>query len=169
MVRFGEDGGILTTCTSPAIFTGQLAVSLFTRSGLGRDELARIWALSDMDRDSQLSQQEFIIAMHLITKRVGGDELPETTPASLVESASSSTKKKVRKSSSASPSAVPQSQPAGTQSATPVLMPAATSPSQQIASASAIGALQPELPYQLQPSSSALVRIRCQCPVVIAY
>jgi epidermal growth factor receptor substrate 15 len=70
--------------------SGQQAVSLFTKSKLGRDDLAKIWALADMDRDNQLSQQEFVVAMHLITKRVAGDEIPETVPASLVESASSS-------------------------------------------------------------------------------
>eukprot|EP01122_Echinamoeba_exundans_P007188 TRINITY_DN2150_c0_g1_i1.p1 TRINITY_DN2150_c0_g1~~TRINITY_DN2150_c0_g1_i1.p1 ORF type:complete len:683 (-),score=198.01 TRINITY_DN2150_c0_g1_i1:220-2268(-) len=70
--------------------SGQQAVSLFTKSKLGREDLAKIWALADMDRDNQLSQQEFIVAMHLITKRVAGEEIPETVPASLVESASSS-------------------------------------------------------------------------------
>jgi len=47
-----------------------------------------------MDADNTLSQQEFIVAMHLITKRVNGEEIPDTVPSSLVASASSTKKKK---------------------------------------------------------------------------
>ena len=46
---------------------GPQAFDMFTRSGLANDQLAHIWELSDMDLDSQLSQQEFLVAMHLIT------------------------------------------------------------------------------------------------------
>jgi len=70
---------------------GGKAVQLFTMSGLPQKDLAYIWALSDMDRDRQLSQQEFLMAMHLITRRMKGDELPPTIPTALVLSASSDT------------------------------------------------------------------------------
>lgn len=83
--------------SSGGYISGQQAVSLFTKSKLTRDDLAKVWALADMDRDNQLSQQEFIVAMHLITKRVAGEEVPETVPASLVESASSAAATKERK------------------------------------------------------------------------
>lgn len=46
---------------------GPQAFEMFTRSGLANDQLAHIWELSDMDLDSQLSQQEFLVAMHLIS------------------------------------------------------------------------------------------------------
>lgn len=46
---------------------GPQAFEMFTRSGLANDQLAHIWELSDMDLDSQLSQQEFLVAMYLIT------------------------------------------------------------------------------------------------------
>lgn len=68
---------------------GDTAVRVFGQSGLPRGDLASIWALSDMDRDQKLSQQEFCIAMHLISRRMQGADLPPTVPASLVLSASS--------------------------------------------------------------------------------
>lgn len=68
---------------------GDIAVRVFGQSGLPRTDLASIWALSDMDRDQKLSQQEFCIAMHLITRRLQGVDLPATVPSSLVISAAS--------------------------------------------------------------------------------
>jgi hypothetical protein len=68
---------------------GPQAFDMFTRSGLANDQLAHIWELSDMDLDSQLSQQEFLVAMHLITLTRAGNPIPESTPAELVASASS--------------------------------------------------------------------------------
>ena len=64
---------------------GKDAVALFQKSGLSQQQLKRIWTLADQDRDNQLSQQEFIIAMHLIicmSKR-GMDTLPDTLPKDL--------------------------------------------------------------------------------------
>jgi hypothetical protein len=68
---------------------GPQAFEMFTRSGLANDQLAHIWELSDMDLDSQLSQQEFLVAMHLISLTRAGNPIPESTPAELVASASS--------------------------------------------------------------------------------
>eukprot|EP00029_Vermamoeba_vermiformis_P001936 TRINITY_DN1219_c0_g1_i1.p1 TRINITY_DN1219_c0_g1~~TRINITY_DN1219_c0_g1_i1.p1 ORF type:complete len:680 (-),score=198.96 TRINITY_DN1219_c0_g1_i1:59-2098(-) len=68
---------------------GAQAFEMFTKSGLANDQLAHIWELSDMDLDSQLSQQEFLVAMHLITLTRAGNAIPESTPAELVASASS--------------------------------------------------------------------------------
>jgi hypothetical protein len=78
------------TCNTDGFVDGPVAVQLFTTSGLPREELASIWALSDMDRDRKLSQQEFCIAMHLISRRMLGDQLPDTVPTQLVLSSASS-------------------------------------------------------------------------------
>lgn len=90
---------------------GKTAVAIFTKSKLPREDLAEIWNLSDMDKDSQLSKQEFFIAMHLITKRVNGIKLPSTLPVELVYSASGIKKSKStiskRKSSRSSVSLIP--------------------------------------------------------------
>jgi predicted nucleic acid-binding Zn-ribbon protein len=68
---------------------GETAVRLFSQSGLPRQDLASIWALSDIDRDTKLSQQEFCVAMALISRRMQGDALPATVPTALVLSSSS--------------------------------------------------------------------------------
>lgn len=44
---------------------GETACSILIRSGLSEDILARIWNLSDIDRDGKLSQDEFFVALHL--------------------------------------------------------------------------------------------------------
>lgn len=67
---------------------GPSAVAVFSKSKLPREDLAKIWSLSDMDKDSKLSKQEFFVAMHLITKRVNKFEIPDTLPVELVYSAS---------------------------------------------------------------------------------
>lgn len=41
------------------------AAAILAKSGLGKAELARLWAVSDADRDGALSRVEFSIAMHL--------------------------------------------------------------------------------------------------------
>lgn len=80
---------VFSSNSQDGFVNGEIAVRVFGQSGLPRPDLASIWALSDMDRDQKLSQQEFCIAMHLITRRLQGVELPATVPASLVISASS--------------------------------------------------------------------------------
>jgi hypothetical protein len=56
---------------------------LFGRSGLSPADLGKIWTLADMDKDSKLSEPEFIIAMYLIYSKLKGIEIPESIPASL--------------------------------------------------------------------------------------
>lgn len=104
--RFSE---VFSANSQDGFVSGEIAVRVFGQSGLPRPDLASIWALSDMDRDQKLSQQEFCIAMHLITRRLQGVDLPATVPAALVMSASSdlsSKKKPSRQSSTRSPTVV---------------------------------------------------------------
>ncbi len=63
---------------------GPQAVDLFSRSGLDRAVLGKVWELSDADKDSRLSPNEFAVAMHLIvciSKR--GLPVPPRLPGSL--------------------------------------------------------------------------------------
>eukprot|EP01117_Protostelium_nocturnum_P003921 TRINITY_DN15194_c0_g1_i1.p1 TRINITY_DN15194_c0_g1~~TRINITY_DN15194_c0_g1_i1.p1 ORF type:complete len:714 (-),score=315.08 TRINITY_DN15194_c0_g1_i1:82-2223(-) len=63
--------------------TDQTARNLFTRSGLEMPVLAKIWSLSDADKDSKLSEHEFMVAMHLINCKKRGVEVPDSLPESL--------------------------------------------------------------------------------------
>lgn len=58
--------------------SGAQAKSLLSESNLSDLELAEIWKLADSDSDGCLSEQEFIIAMHLISLRLNGIDLPES-------------------------------------------------------------------------------------------
>lgn len=45
------------------------ALELLSKSGLPPDELNQIWAVADADQDNRLTQDEFILAMHLVNQR----------------------------------------------------------------------------------------------------
>ena len=40
--------------------------ALLSRSGLPKPQLARAWALADVDGDGRLSRGEFVVAFHLV-------------------------------------------------------------------------------------------------------
>lgn len=63
---------------SVGILSGTQAKNFFLDSRLEEDDLAHVWRLSDADHDGNLTEQEFMVAMHLITLRLNGLELPET-------------------------------------------------------------------------------------------
>jgi hypothetical protein len=120
--------------------TGQQAVALFTQSGLSYDILGHIWQLSDLDGDNQLSEQEFLIAMHLISLCREGKSLPESVPTVLVASASKKPKNTTDKSkqTSQSPSSSPSppttnAQSLSTSSVARVPIPAEYNAAQDIA------------------------------------
>ncbi|KAF7723190.1 hypothetical protein EC973_002265 [Apophysomyces ossiformis] len=62
------------------------AVTFFRHSMLPEYDLASVWDLSDTQDRGQLSFDEFCIAMHLIRRSKGGNNLPRTIPASLLSS-----------------------------------------------------------------------------------
>lgn len=53
-------------------------------SRLPAQKLARIWELSDIDRDGHLDRSEMYVALHLVYKCLQNDQLPEKLPISLV-------------------------------------------------------------------------------------
>nr|XP_056712131.1 intersectin-2 [Euleptes europaea] len=60
--------------------TGDQARTFFLQSGLPPQVLAEIWALSDLNKDGKMDQQEFSIAMKLIKLRLQGQPLPVILP-----------------------------------------------------------------------------------------
>lgn len=54
------------------------------KSKLPNAVLAKIWKLSDVDRDGYLDKDEFALAMHLINVKLQGNEIPEDLPRHLV-------------------------------------------------------------------------------------
>ena len=65
--------------------SGQEAVFIFSKSGLGVDVLKKIWVLSDQDKDNRLTSKEFCVAFHLIVC-VGKHsfQVPEVLPQELL-------------------------------------------------------------------------------------
>ncbi|KAI9314147.1 hypothetical protein BX666DRAFT_505079 [Dichotomocladium elegans] len=65
------------------LLPGGEAGNFFKNSRLPEAELARIWDLADSEQRGQLTRHEFAIAMFLIQKRLAGESLPNSLPASL--------------------------------------------------------------------------------------
>ncbi|XP_072509186.1 intersectin-2 isoform X2 [Notamacropus eugenii] len=60
--------------------TGDQARGFFLQSGLPAPVLAEIWALSDLNKDGKMDQQEFSIAMKLVKLTLQGQRLPPSLP-----------------------------------------------------------------------------------------
>ncbi|XP_004696464.1 intersectin-2 [Echinops telfairi] len=65
---------------SGGYITGDQARTFFLQSGLPAPVLAEIWALSDLNKDGKMDQQEFSIAMKLIKLKLQGQPLPVVLP-----------------------------------------------------------------------------------------
>lgn len=66
--------------------TAATARTLLSRSQLPNNVLAKIWSLSDADADGKLSQDEFMVSMHLINVALAGTTLPDRLPDGFVAS-----------------------------------------------------------------------------------
>lgn len=53
-------------------------------SQLPQIQLAKIWELADIDRDSHLDKYEMCIALHLVYKCLQNEPLPDRLPISLI-------------------------------------------------------------------------------------
>ncbi|OAC97897.1 hypothetical protein MUCCIDRAFT_117395, partial [Mucor lusitanicus CBS 277.49] len=67
---------------------GKEAVEFFKNSRLPETDLAHIWDLADIQQRGALSRDEFAVAMHLIHKRLAGEQLPASLPKTLIPPAS---------------------------------------------------------------------------------
>ena len=63
--------------------TGLEARTLFERTGVGYEDLARIWGMADPRDTGQLTRNQFIVAMQLIVKVKQRVRLPDVLPACL--------------------------------------------------------------------------------------
>ena len=65
--------------------SGAAAKKEMVKSKLPKNALAKIWTLADIDKDGQLDEDEFALAMYLIdTKLQGDDDIPTNLPEHLV-------------------------------------------------------------------------------------
>ncbi|KAM7542219.1 hypothetical protein Aperf_G00000019478 [Anoplocephala perfoliata] len=63
--------------------TGVEARGIFLKSNLPQSQLAAIWNLADVDKDGNLTCEEFCIAAYLIDQVLAGRKLPPTLPPTL--------------------------------------------------------------------------------------
>lgn len=63
---------------------GDTAIEIMGQSGLPREDLERIWTLSDPHNRGKLNMDEFAVAMHLIYRRLNGYPIPNRLPPELV-------------------------------------------------------------------------------------
>ncbi|GAA5898044.1 Ede1p [Sporobolomyces salmoneus] len=69
------------------VLEGEQAVGFFGQSGLGNEELAKIWDLSDITGSGNLNRDTFAVAMKLIREKVSnpsGFQLPDQLPLEYV-------------------------------------------------------------------------------------
>lgn len=64
--------------------SGTVAKGQMMKSKLPNSVLGKVWKLSDIDQDGYLDSDEFAVAMHLISKKLEGHELPNELPPSLL-------------------------------------------------------------------------------------
>ncbi|KAK4688172.1 actin cytoskeleton-regulatory complex protein PAN1, partial [Tremellales sp. Uapishka_1] len=64
--------------------SGEMSREVFGQSGLGQDDLMKIWNLSDVDNRGKLNLPEFHIAMGLIYRALNGNTIPDKLPEELV-------------------------------------------------------------------------------------
>lgn len=64
--------------------SGAVAKREMVKSKLQNTVLGKIWTLSDIDRDGQLDEEEFALAMYLIKIKLNDDDLPDELPRHLI-------------------------------------------------------------------------------------
>ncbi|KAI8149986.1 hypothetical protein BJV82DRAFT_585388 [Fennellomyces sp. T-0311] len=62
---------------------GEVAREVLMQSGLGEQDLMRIWHLADSDNQGSLDEDEFAIAMHLIYRKLNNFDIPSVLPPEL--------------------------------------------------------------------------------------
>ncbi|KAK9235451.1 hypothetical protein V1525DRAFT_421330 [Lipomyces kononenkoae] len=64
--------------------SGETAVEILGQSELPRDDLEKIWTLSDPEDRGRLNKSEFSVAMHLVYRRLNGYPIPAHLPPELI-------------------------------------------------------------------------------------
>ncbi|CAK8671551.1 unnamed protein product [Clavelina lepadiformis] len=70
--------------TKSGYLSSMQARHVLSGTGLPQMTLAKIWQLSDIDNDGKLSQEEFVLAMHLSDMAKSGSTLPTVLPQHLI-------------------------------------------------------------------------------------
>lgn len=83
--QYGAIFDTLDTKKDSFISSSTVANFLMT-SKLPNQVLANIWELANLDQSDNFNKQEFSIAMYLVQKKLAGYELPDDTPAELIQS-----------------------------------------------------------------------------------
>ncbi|KAL1138782.1 hypothetical protein AAG570_008844 [Ranatra chinensis] len=78
--RYKYDSIFETLSPIEGKITGAAAKSEMVKSKLPNNILGKIWKLSDIDKDGLLDCDEFALAMHLISVKLGGHDLPQELP-----------------------------------------------------------------------------------------
>jgi hypothetical protein len=63
--------------------SGDQAIEIFQQSGVNKNDLERIWTLSDPSNRGRLDLDEFSVAMHLIYRKLNGYPVPNRLPPEL--------------------------------------------------------------------------------------
>ncbi|EPS35830.1 hypothetical protein H072_10788 [Dactylellina haptotyla CBS 200.50] len=63
---------------------GSQAIEIFSQSGVDGSDLERIWTLSDPGNKGRLDRDEFAVAMHLIYRKLQGNDVPARLPPELI-------------------------------------------------------------------------------------
>ncbi|KAF2671420.1 hypothetical protein BT63DRAFT_370460 [Microthyrium microscopicum] len=63
--------------------SGDQAIEIFGQSGLAKDDLMKVWTLSDVNDKGRLNLDEFAVAMHLIYRKLNGYPVPNRLPPEL--------------------------------------------------------------------------------------
>ncbi|KAF8803613.1 hypothetical protein BYT27DRAFT_7171751 [Phlegmacium glaucopus] len=63
---------------------GEVAVPFMLDSKLPGEVLAQVWDLADLNSDGRLTRDGFAVAMHLIQKKLAGQDIPAKLPPSLI-------------------------------------------------------------------------------------
>ena len=66
------------------VFLFSAAKAEMIKSKLPNNVLGKVWKLSDVDKDGMLDSDEFALAMHLISIKMDGHDLPGELPTHLV-------------------------------------------------------------------------------------
>ena len=66
------------------VISGDVAIEIFSQSGLPKDDLMRVWTLADAGDKGKLDKDEFAVAMHLIYRKVNGNDVPTQLPPELI-------------------------------------------------------------------------------------
>lgn len=64
--------------------TGAAAKGEMVKSKLPNSVLGKVWKLADFDQDGMLDEEEFALAMHLISIKLDGHDLPTSLPNHLI-------------------------------------------------------------------------------------